>query len=79
MARSCVVRASCANASARSANRLRVYLQTPLGSKGWFSRIIMSHEVDYCLGGSLRRGGEKDADGLVFAGGGGEGEYEGVF
>eukprot|EP00962_Isochrysis_galbana_P030202 scaffold9772_cov128-Isochrysis_galbana.AAC.10 len=27
MARSCVVRASCANASARSANRLRVYLQ----------------------------------------------------
>eukprot|EP00962_Isochrysis_galbana_P038879 scaffold13875_cov133-Isochrysis_galbana.AAC.1 len=41
MARSCVVRASCANASARSANRLRVYLQTLLGSKGWFSRIIM--------------------------------------
>eukprot|EP00962_Isochrysis_galbana_P059854 scaffold33651_cov124-Isochrysis_galbana.AAC.1 len=60
MARSCVVRASCANASARSANRLR-----------------NNHEVDYCLGGSLRRGGEEDADGLVFAGGGGEGEYEG--
>eukprot|EP00962_Isochrysis_galbana_P047319 scaffold19268_cov141-Isochrysis_galbana.AAC.1 len=34
MARSCVMRASCANASARSANRLRVYLQTLLGSKG---------------------------------------------
>eukprot|EP00962_Isochrysis_galbana_P026645 scaffold8275_cov150-Isochrysis_galbana.AAC.1 len=36
-----------------------------------------NHEVDYCLGGSLRRGGEEDADGLVFADGGGEGEYEG--
>eukprot|EP00962_Isochrysis_galbana_P006424 scaffold1732_cov117-Isochrysis_galbana.AAC.6 len=41
MARSCVVRASCANASARSANRLRVYLQTILGSKGWFSRSTL--------------------------------------
>eukprot|EP00962_Isochrysis_galbana_P025114 scaffold7720_cov129-Isochrysis_galbana.AAC.1 len=61
MARSCVVRASCANASARSANRLR-----------------NNHEVDYCLGGSLCRGGEEDADSLVFADGGGEGEYEGA-
>eukprot|EP00962_Isochrysis_galbana_P040938 scaffold14906_cov114-Isochrysis_galbana.AAC.2 len=41
MARSCVVRASCANASARSANRLRVYLQTLLESKGWFSRSTL--------------------------------------
>eukprot|EP00962_Isochrysis_galbana_P017590 scaffold5054_cov160-Isochrysis_galbana.AAC.2 len=41
--------------------------------------IIIS-KVDYCLGGSLCRGGEEeDADSLVFAGGGGEGEYEGVF
>eukprot|EP00962_Isochrysis_galbana_P019268 scaffold5610_cov137-Isochrysis_galbana.AAC.12 len=31
----------CANASARSANRLRVYLQTLLGSKGWFSRSTL--------------------------------------
>eukprot|EP00962_Isochrysis_galbana_P024781 scaffold7614_cov138-Isochrysis_galbana.AAC.1 len=62
MARSCVVRASCANASARSANRLR-----------------NNHEVDNCLGGSLCRSGEEDADGLVLAGGGGEGEYKGVF
>eukprot|EP00962_Isochrysis_galbana_P037665 scaffold13227_cov117-Isochrysis_galbana.AAC.11 len=68
MARSCFVRASCASASARSANRLRVYLQT----------ILNNHEVDYCLGGSLCRSGEEDADGLVLAGGGGEGEYEGV-
>eukprot|EP00962_Isochrysis_galbana_P031461 scaffold10253_cov124-Isochrysis_galbana.AAC.14 len=66
MARSCFVHAPCASASARSANLLRVYLQTILGSK-----------VDYCLGGSLCRGGEEDADGLVLAGGGGEGEYEG--
>eukprot|EP00962_Isochrysis_galbana_P002685 scaffold734_cov121-Isochrysis_galbana.AAC.1 len=71
MARSCVVRASCASASARSANRLRVYLQTLLGSKD-------NHKVDYCLGGSLCRGGEEDADSLVFAGGVGEGEYKGV-
>eukprot|EP00962_Isochrysis_galbana_P023211 scaffold6976_cov118-Isochrysis_galbana.AAC.8 len=35
MARSSFVRASCASASARSANLLRVYLQTILGSKGW--------------------------------------------
>eukprot|EP00962_Isochrysis_galbana_P014331 scaffold4105_cov105-Isochrysis_galbana.AAC.1 len=34
MARSCFVRASCASASARSANLLRVHLQTRLGSKG---------------------------------------------
>eukprot|EP00962_Isochrysis_galbana_P017159 scaffold4934_cov128-Isochrysis_galbana.AAC.8 len=66
MARSCFVRASCASASARSANLLRVHLQTKLGSK-----------VDYCLGGSLCRGGKEDADGLVLAGGGGEGEYKG--
>eukprot|EP00962_Isochrysis_galbana_P012211 scaffold3451_cov116-Isochrysis_galbana.AAC.3 len=38
-----------------------------------------NHEVDYCLGGSLCRSGEEDADGLVLAGGGGEGEYEGIF
>eukprot|EP00962_Isochrysis_galbana_P008710 scaffold2423_cov113-Isochrysis_galbana.AAC.20 len=73
MARSCFVRASCASASARSANILRVYLQTILGSK-----------VDYCLGlgwGAPSAGVAKrmqDADGLVLAGGGGEGEYEGV-
>eukprot|EP00962_Isochrysis_galbana_P017161 scaffold4935_cov115-Isochrysis_galbana.AAC.1 len=60
MARSCFVRASCASASARSANLLR-----------------NNHEVDYCLGGSLCRGGKEDADGLVLAGGGGEGEYKG--
>eukprot|EP00962_Isochrysis_galbana_P004143 scaffold1148_cov108-Isochrysis_galbana.AAC.15 len=47
MARSCFVRASCASASARSANRLR-----------------NNHEVDFCLGGSLCRSGEEDADGL---------------
>eukprot|EP00962_Isochrysis_galbana_P012740 scaffold3611_cov131-Isochrysis_galbana.AAC.5 len=70
MARSCFVRASCASASARSANRLRAYLQTILGSKE-------NHEVDCCLGGSLCRSGGEDADGLVLAGGGGEGEYEG--
>eukprot|EP00962_Isochrysis_galbana_P057639 scaffold30067_cov141-Isochrysis_galbana.AAC.3 len=84
MARSCLVRASCASASARSANLLRVYLQTILGSKGWFSRIIMRMNevvpltIHCCLGGSLCRSGEEDADGLVLAGGGGEGEYEGV-
>eukprot|EP00962_Isochrysis_galbana_P017772 scaffold5118_cov118-Isochrysis_galbana.AAC.8 len=60
MARSCFVRASCASASARSANLLRVHLQTKLGSK-----------VYYCLGGSLCRGGKEDADGLMLAGGGG--------
>eukprot|EP00962_Isochrysis_galbana_P019135 scaffold5571_cov142-Isochrysis_galbana.AAC.8 len=40
-----------------------------------------NHEVDNCLGGSLClcRGDEEDADGLVLAGGGGEGKYEGVF
>eukprot|EP00962_Isochrysis_galbana_P012843 scaffold3644_cov107-Isochrysis_galbana.AAC.4 len=71
-----VLRASCANASARSANRLRVYLQTILGSKGWFSRIIM--RLTILLGGlPLCRSGEEDANGLVLAGGGGEGEYEG--
>eukprot|EP00962_Isochrysis_galbana_P010600 scaffold2933_cov156-Isochrysis_galbana.AAC.2 len=45
MARSCFVRASCASASARSANLLRVHLQTMLGSKGWFSRIIMKFTI----------------------------------
>eukprot|EP00962_Isochrysis_galbana_P018800 scaffold5446_cov123-Isochrysis_galbana.AAC.1 len=45
MARSRFVRASCASASARSANLLRVHLQTRLGSKGWFSRIIMKFTI----------------------------------
>eukprot|EP00962_Isochrysis_galbana_P047375 scaffold19342_cov107-Isochrysis_galbana.AAC.1 len=73
MARSCFVRASCASASARSANLLRVHLQTKLklGSKGGLV-FKNNHEVDYCLGGSLCRGGKEDADGLVLAGGGGE-------
>eukprot|EP00962_Isochrysis_galbana_P024317 scaffold7432_cov107-Isochrysis_galbana.AAC.16 len=41
MARSCFVRASCASASAKSANLLKVHLQTKLGSKGWFSSLLL--------------------------------------
>eukprot|EP00962_Isochrysis_galbana_P059182 scaffold32629_cov118-Isochrysis_galbana.AAC.1 len=37
-----------------------------------------NHEVDDCLGGSLCRSGEEDADGLMLACGGGEGEYKGI-
>eukprot|EP00962_Isochrysis_galbana_P018717 scaffold5390_cov116-Isochrysis_galbana.AAC.19 len=48
MARSCVVRASCANASARSANRLRVYLQTLfIGVEGLVFKVYFVEGDEY--------------------------------